>query len=271
MFQQFVYRVLGRRAYIHLMAWRQRRQFTRYHYHDTESRLLVHFIKPGDVCLDVGANMGTYTFYLSRLVGAAGVVYSFEPVSGTFDGLMINLSRSKLCNVSARKIGMSNVTGVARITIPQIAGVPGHGRASLSPPVSNEVAEQESIELTTIDEFCRFEGLGRVDFIKMDIEGAELPAVQGAQSILCNFRPVLLLEIDATHTERFGYKPADLFRLLSSYGYGQALYWNGARLIAVSLASIEDSGLPVKGVYNYFVVSPGLHNGLDRSSVPITN
>lgn len=271
MFQQFVYRVLGRRAFIHLMAWRQRRQYTRYHYHDSESRLLAHFVKPGDVCLDVGANMGTYTYYLSCLVGTTGIVYSFEPVSDTFDGLMINISRSNLWNVSAHKIGMSNVTRVAKIIVPRIAGVPSHGRASLSLSVASEVAQRESVELTTIDEFCRCEELSRVHFIKMDIEGAELMAVQGAQGILRGLQPILLLEIDVAHTERFGYKPADLFRLLLSYGYSQVLYWNGVRLVASSLASTEDGNLPVNGVYNYFVASPELHSVIDSSGVQFAN
>ena len=262
MIRRLVYNLLGRSVYIGLEARRQRRQFSRFRYHDPESRLLGLFIRAGDVCLDVGANLGSYTFYLSRLVGEEGVVYAFEPVPETFEGLLHNLALSRLDNVCALNVGVSNQTGASTVFVPKIHGLPSHGRASLRRTASGEVGEYRAVSLITIDDFYATNHLNRLSFIKMDIEGAELLAVQGARRVIHLHSPVLLLEIELEHTARFGYRPRDLLHLLLTLDYTHMLYWNGTALVSVNIEDAlqgDEIGQPSSGmtggeVYNFFFV-----------------
>jgi hypothetical protein len=75
------------------------------------------------------------------------------------------------------------------------------------------------VPMTTLDTFVVEQSLERIDFIKCDVEGAELLVFRGAEKTLTRFHPPILLEIEARHTERFGYRPDDLDEFLRSFGY----------------------------------------------------
>lgn len=77
----------------------------------------------------------------------------------------------------------------------------------------------EQVKQTTIDDFVRRNGIDRIDFIKCDVEGAEKLVIDGARRSLEQFQPILLLEILETWTERYHYRPEDLFVLLTALGY----------------------------------------------------
>ncbi len=200
-------------------AWQQRREFSRYAYRDAESAHLSHFARAGDICLDVGANLGTYAFYLAKIVGETGQVFAFEPLPATYQGLVANMAKARLTNVRPYNVGMSDHEGTAVLFVPQRQGLPSHGRAHLHPPEAQEAGECIQIQLTTIDAFCIRHNLARVDFIKMDIEGAELLALRGAVEVIGAYQPKLLLEIEEAHTQKYGYKPQDIFAMLAAYGY----------------------------------------------------
>ena len=219
MIRRFLYKLFGWRAYISIEAWRQRREFSQYAYRDAESAHLSLFVNKGDVCLDVGANLGTYAFYLANIVGETGQVFAFEPHPDTYAGLAANMTKAGLTNVQPYNVGMSDQEGTAELFVPQRVGLPSHGRAHLHSPQAQEAGERIEVQLTTVDAFCTQHKLARVDFIKMDIEGAELLALRGAVETIGAYRPKLLLEIEAAHAQKYGYEPQDIFAMLAAYGY----------------------------------------------------
>jgi FkbM family methyltransferase len=142
-----------------------------------ETELMRSRVKPGDVVLDIGANIGYYTLIFARLVGDAGKVYAFEPDPSNF----------KLLRKNVRANGHRNVVCVPRA----VSDVAGPLSLFLCPDNKGDhriyPSEVErwtvAIEAVTLDEY--FDGYeGRIDFIKMDIQGAEARALRGMSGLL---------------------------------------------------------------------------------------
>jgi len=146
--------------------------------------LLKTFVKPTDVCWDIGANAGTYTLHLSRL---AAHVFAFEPVPHSFDILRDVTARAQLTNVVARSLALSDKVGRAKMALPVEGFYGGFYMASLDTAGPLEVAT------STIDALVA-EGVPEPDFIKCDVEGAEDLVLDGARELLTRRRPIWLLE-----------------------------------------------------------------------------
>lgn len=162
--------------------------------------LFAKHIKPGNVILDVGANVGYYSLLAAVLTGEKGIVYSFEPDAENIIYLNKHLVLNKIKNVKVIDCAVSGKNGVASFS----------GKRS-----KGKIDEQGStiVKTITLDSFCKIEQISSIDVIKMDIEGAEYDALLGAKYILTVFKPMLFL---ATH----GRKVQDnCITLLSSLGY----------------------------------------------------
>jgi FkbM family methyltransferase len=146
--------------------------------------LLKTFVKPTDICWDIGANSGTYTLHLSRL---AAQVFAFEPVPHSFDILRDVIKHTRLTNVVARSLALSDKVGRAQMAIPVEGFYGGFYLASLDAGGSLDVAT------STIDALIA-DGVPEPDFIKCDVEGAEHLVLDGARSLLARRHAIWLLE-----------------------------------------------------------------------------
>ena len=146
--------------------------------------LLETFVKPTDVCWDIGANAGTYTLHLSRLAAHG---FAFEPVPHSFDILRDVTARAHLNNVVARSLALSDKVGRAKMALPVEGFYGGFYMASLDTDGPLEVAT------STIDALVA-EGVPEPDFIKCDVEGAEDLVLDGARELLARRPPIWLLE-----------------------------------------------------------------------------
>lgn len=153
-------------------------------------------VKPGDVVVDAGANIGYVTALLARWVGPTGRVHSFEPVPVTADLLRRAIARAGFKHVQIHACGVSSETGVATMHIPQYAD--GGENLYESRVVSaSETADEAGtirIPLCRMDEALAAD-IPRITFIKIDVEGHEESALKGAAAILEQARPALLIEI----------------------------------------------------------------------------
>ena len=146
--------------------------------------LLKTFVKPTDVCWDIGANAGTYTLHLSRL---AAHVFAFEPVPHSFDIARDVTARAHLTNVVARLLALSDKVGRAKMALPVDGFYGGFYMASLDTEGPLDVAT------STIDALVA-EGVPEPDFIKCDVEGADDLVLDGARELLARRPPIWLLE-----------------------------------------------------------------------------
>jgi len=146
--------------------------------------LLETFVKPTDICWDIGANAGTYTLHLSRL---ASQVFAFEPVPHSFDILRDVTKHARLTNVVSRPLAFSDKVGRAKMAIPVEGFYGGFYLASL------DAAGALDVETSTIDALIA-QGVPEPDFIKCDVEGAEDLVLDGARAFLERKHPIWLLE-----------------------------------------------------------------------------
>jgi len=210
MIPRFVYRFLARRPrlYSRLLRWSGRGSL--------EKRLFVQLVGAGQVICDIGANRGQFTLLFSELTGPKGEVHAFEPGPATFGLLEKALARQANCRLNNVALGESR--GSAVLCQPGT----DDGQASLRPHAAGSwsnapTVEQHEIRMTTLDNYAL--SLDRLDFIKCDVEGAEMLVLRGARATLARFAPVLFLEVYEEWTRAFGYRPADLISFLVEAGY----------------------------------------------------
>ncbi|HMD46417.1 MAG TPA: FkbM family methyltransferase [Acidimicrobiales bacterium] len=156
---------------------------------EPELAVLDRLVSPGDVVLDVGANSGIYTLTAAKLVGPSGLVVSLEPNPQMLEVLDRNVRRNGLDNVRIRGLAASDHCGEVAFfendaKPNSFSIVPRHG-----------TLDSFSVLSVDLDTLAGWEGLERVDFIKMDVEGAEDKAVAGAAGLIARHRPAILAEV----------------------------------------------------------------------------
>ncbi|MEU0398720.1 FkbM family methyltransferase [Streptomyces sp. NPDC006197] len=184
------------------------------------------FVRPGDVCVDVGAEYGLYTWALAPLVGRTGRVHSVEPLPGPARWLAFAAGALGCGNVSVHRTALGARPGRGHLSLPRRHGLPVHGRAYLDvgargagPNSEFRTSRPVRTRVHTLDQLVRTAGMRRVSFVKADVEGAELALLHGAGETLDRFRPTLLLEIEDRHLAKYGADPSDVVRHLRERGY----------------------------------------------------
>ena len=170
-------------------------------------------IPQGATLLDVGANLGA--FCLNLATRRADVrVQAFEPVAATCGYLRMNVARNGLGGrVTVTRAAVADRAGEMQITSTR------HTDNHLVPAGAAAGGERvERVPVVALDEAVGA-GAGPVGLIKVDVEGAELLVMRGAERILSEHRPALLLEVVEEHLARFGHSVAELEAHLAARGY----------------------------------------------------
>lgn len=142
-----------------------------------ETRLAARLVRPGDVAFDIGANIGYYTLLLARQVGPRGRVFAFEPDPRNFDLLRRNVEENGYTNVTLVPKAVAETTGTRRLYRN------GENLGDHRLYDSHDGRDSVAVETAALDEMFAAAG-ARVDFIKMDIQGAEWSALHGMRRLL---------------------------------------------------------------------------------------
>lgn len=183
---------------------------------EAEIRQLRTIVPANRNSIDVGANNGVYSYFLSR---CSNHVYSYEPNPSLFP--MLECSRR--ANVTLRQFGLSNKTGILPFQIPlDEMGRECTNISSIS--VGNELDETNlkkiDIEVKTLDQ----EDVTNIGFIKIDVEGHERDVILGGQILIARDKPVILVEIEQRHMEC---KIDEIFETIISMGYEGHFFFKG--------------------------------------------
>jgi FkbM family methyltransferase len=162
-------------------------------YEAAEIESLPEFAKPGSTVIDVGANIGMYTILLATAVGEAGAVLAFEPIPRTLEKLRSNIALNGLTNVTVIAAAAADTAGVVDI---QLASDSAYASLVRVKP-TRSTGESLTIPSVTIDQVWAERNRPMISFCKIDVEGAELLVLKGAENVLRACRPTLLLEADA--------------------------------------------------------------------------
>jgi FkbM family methyltransferase len=183
--------------------------------------LFRRLVRPGDTALDVGANLGHHSVVLSRLVGPGGKVLSFEPQQYLFNLLCANLALNRCLNVSPQRLALGDRRGRVRM-LPTSYDREGNSFAAIgiSTLPDFQVPDGEVVPLDSLDGLAEEQGLGRLDFLKIDVQTFELFVLRGAVRCLERFRPRLFVEVAPYWMKKVnGYDYREVYSLLAGLGY----------------------------------------------------
>jgi FkbM family methyltransferase len=187
-------------------------------YEDAVLALWRSSVGADSVVFDVGANVGLY----SLVAAAKGArVFAFEPNPPTRKRLARNLALNRTgARVTVDAHALSDAEGTAMLfdDVNANGGAHNFGVASLSNV--NAGGSGKPVETTTIDSVVAAHNLSRLDWIKMDIQGAELLALRGARSTLQRLKPDIMMEFDGEGARNMGWGRGDLDEFLARVGYG---------------------------------------------------
>lgn len=184
------------------------------HYEPAETRVMDLLAANSRSILDVGANIGLYAIrFAKRFVQAQ--VYAFEPMPKTYAFLQRNVATNAVGDrVSCFNYGLSETSGSVDFFISPAAGT----NASLR-NVADVQDAQRVVGLTlTLDQFTANQNLVP-DFIKCDVEGAELLVFRGGSAMLAKAQPIVFAELLRKWTKPFGYHPNDMLAFFAQLGY----------------------------------------------------
>lgn len=206
----------GRRLWANLTTGMHDTVFFLGEFERAVTKIAGSLVNEGDICLDVGANFGWYTSLFYARCGAAGAVHSFEPVPDTFRELERNsVLMGAPDNVFINNLALGDKAGAVILNL--FEGLPT-GHASLSPHGRQDVSTV-SCEMITLDSYLEKNRIDRVDFVKVDIEGAEKVFLDGAGKLFEQaVPPVFLMEMALEQTRNFDYLPDELIKFISARG-----------------------------------------------------
>ena len=156
---------------------------------------LRELVKAGDVVLDIGANIGAHTLGLAKNVGAAGRVYAFEPADFAFQKLLRNLALNPELEKRTKALQVMLGSGAEKAPNGVYASWPLERVDSVHPKHRGRFVSTEGAVVDTLDGFVAREKVSRINLIKMDVDGHELPVLQGGRSVLREQRPVIVMEM----------------------------------------------------------------------------
>lgn len=205
-------------------------------YVESEICGLRRLVQPGAVCVDIGAAAGIYTLALSRIAGPTGHVHSVEPLPFANLQLARILNVGSASNVHQHSIALGAEPGIDIMSVPvgRFGLVTGRSfleRRAGGPDPNAEFARQVAIMVTvdTLDALCARERIDRLDFIKIDVEGAELEVLEGGKQVIDTLRPSMLVEIEARHAARYRRTTDEVTAWVLDRGYKMYSWQHGWR------------------------------------------
>lgn len=182
---------------------------------DMESTFIVHNLKEGAVFVDVGANIGYFSMLAAQQ--KAGKVLAIEPIPKTYDMLNMNIEYNMFTDViEPLNIALGSKEHTAKFI------------CSLGPKNHMEYEVDDihrdlptiNVNVTTLDNLLKYrKEIGRIDFIKVDIEGAEHSFLLGARKTMEVFKPIIMIEIEEHRLTKYNVTAENVFNFMNDLGY----------------------------------------------------
>lgn len=183
-------------------------------YEEEELIMQYKLIQDQDTIIDIGGNYGWYSLHVAKKYPNSRV-YTFEPIPTTYDYLKFNINLNQLLNIIPINTGLSDKVGEFTFFCDPNLTV----NASLNNVNDNPKAIQVVCNVDILDGFLKTNNIKKVDFIKCDIEGAEIFALKGGINTIQEQKPKLFIEMLRKWTRKFEYHPNEIIELLKNVGY----------------------------------------------------
>ena len=188
-----------------------------------ERKFLTAYLKPGDIFVDVGANIGLFSLIAAKLVGPSGKVYAFEPTGRICERLAFNTMLNGFECLAYFRVALSDHIGQQSLFVSN-DGFDAWN--SFAHPVAGQSFEHEQVDCETWDHFAVANNLlGRITMMKLDVEGWEVPALYGAREALARAdAPLLQVEFTDAVSASAGFSCKETYQLLDDLGYRMFIY-----------------------------------------------
>jgi FkbM family methyltransferase len=204
------------------------------HYEPQETVLVKNILSPGMIFVDVGANWGYFTLLAASLVGSRGRVVSFEPHPILHDLLARNVRRNNFHWVTPLRIAVADTEGVMNLA-GYVETDANHGISRLTTEEASH-SPNYSVPTGVLESLLQSQGIGQVDLLKMDIEGAEalvLPTMK--DDLARGLYKRILLELHPAALKHEGLRPKTFINEMLGFGYrawrldhSQAAFWRAS-------------------------------------------
>lgn len=173
--------------------------------------LFREFIKKGDMVLDIGANVGTFSILFSQLCNETGIVFSFEPTKKVFKYLLENINLNNINNIIPINAAISDVNGILSLVENEYSDEQNY----LSKNKKNNSSRVLSLRLDFFFSNIKADSL---DFLKIDTEGAELLVLKSLGKKIQNVK-VIYFEFNSDNYSRFNYTKKDIIKFLKKNNF----------------------------------------------------
>jgi FkbM family methyltransferase len=203
-------------------------------------------VQPGDVALDIGANLGLVSLRISARAGPQGMVHAFEPQPRLQGYLRRTLEQNSPCNITLHPIALGTETATLEMA------VPGHNAGAATLNHAGDKSTRPGVEMIAVpvralSDYAGEIGLSRVDFIKIDVEGFEANVIRGGTELLRATRPRVIILEENNPDPQTGLSPA----LESLQALDYDIFSLPKRLLSVRLCPLAER----QAAHDYVAVS----------------
>lgn len=157
------------------------------------------YLQNDDVIFDIGANVGTFLYQFENKLNHNNI-YAFEP------NKKLNKRLKRLFpSMNISSVALSDENTTAQFKVPIIKGKMVSSRGTLNTSYKEKDEENsytETVEVVKLDNWAKSKNISKIDFIKIDVEGNEMKTLSGGKSVIQQFRPVLMVEMEQRHHDK---------------------------------------------------------------------
>jgi FkbM family methyltransferase len=202
-------------------------------YEKGDSFMIHRLIGKDFTVFDIGANIGWYSMNIAKQIETGNII-CFEPVPQTFGLLKKNIQINGFKNIEINNLGLGEKEGEHIFYVSQNTSVSSSSANITQDANSNQI----SCKVTTLDKFVSEKSIPKIDFIKCDVEGAELFVYKGGLETINKFKPIVFSEMLRKWSAVFGYHPNDIITLFTELNF--SCFFNEEDKL-VEIKSIVDS------------------------------
>ena len=213
----------GQKFFIDIISPVKRHLFFANKYEERDTQIFQRMVKSGDYFFDVGSSFGWYSILASGLVGMSGKVFAFDMVPDIIQEFKNNISLNKLDdNIVIENTALGEKDGIVDYLYSPNTEMGNFQLEMLKDghkELNTKTLKTGKTKITSLDRYVEENAIHRVDFIKVDIDGAEVPFLRGARKTLSSKKPAIIIEVSERGQKAQGHSCQEIFYELSQLGY----------------------------------------------------